>query len=110
MAETGKLRIAESAPTGTGIGRAPSVTVSITGKSSLPDESVTTRKLENGSVTLSKLSETLILPVEKGGTGAIDASEARKNLGAAPEYVFSTEELTESVSELATGMLYFVYE
>lgn len=110
MAETGKLRIVESTPVGTGIGRTSSVMVSITGKSSLPDESVTTRKLGDGSVTLSKLSETLILPVEMGGTGASDAANARKNIGAAQDYQYSTTDLTAGSSALTTGKLYFVYE
>ena len=33
-----------------------------------------------------------------------------EDIGAAPEYDYGTEDLTEGVSELETGKLYFVYE
>lgn len=57
------------------------------------------------------------IPLEKGGTGANFAEEARANLGitpanigAAPAYTYGTEDLTAGTSTLETGKLYFVYE
>ena len=50
------------------------------------------------------------LSVERGGTGAANAENARTNLGAAPAYTYGTEDLTAGSSELETGTLYFVYE
>lgn len=72
-----------------------------------------------------------VVPVEKGGTGAATAADARVNLGitpgnigaapashkhtaadvgAAPAYTYGTADLTAGVSSLETGKLYFVYE
>ena len=57
------------------------------------------------------------LPIERGGTGATTAENARNNLGitaenigAAPAYTYSQTDLTAGSSTLATGKLYFVYE
>lgn len=33
-----------------------------------------------------------------------------EDIGAAPQYTYSTEDLEDGVSELATGTLYIVYE
>lgn len=49
-------------------------------------------------------------PIESGGTGADNATEARANLGAAPAYSYGTDDLTAGTSALETGKLYFVYE
>lgn len=65
-----------------------------------------------------------VVPVNKGGTGATTAEQARVNLGAAsvdhthtpasigaaPAYTYGTTDLTAGSSPLATGTLYFVYE
>ena len=79
-----------------------------------------------------------VVPVDKGGTGATTAEQARTNLGAAsadhthtpeaigaaaashthtpesigaaPAYTYGTTDLTAGSSPLATGTLYFVYE
>ena len=58
-----------------------------------------------------------VVPIAKGGHGAATAKEARENLGitpanigAAPAYDYSEEDLTAGESELETGKLYFVYE
>ena len=49
-------------------------------------------------------------PVNRGGTGATTAAQARVNLGAAPAYGYGTEDLIAGESTLAPGTLYFVYE
>ena len=58
-----------------------------------------------------------VVPIEKGGTNAKTAEEARRNLGitptaigAAPAYTYGTADMTAGVSALETGKLYFVYE
>lgn len=65
-----------------------------------------------------------VVPVNKGGTGATTAEQARVNLGAAsvdhthtpesigaaPAYTYGTTDLTAGSSPLATGTLHFVYE
>lgn len=50
------------------------------------------------------------LPINKGGTGATTAEEARKNLGINFQYDYSDKDLTAGSSELETGKLYLVYE
>ena len=50
------------------------------------------------SLKLHGLEDTYIVPTKP------------EDVGAAPEYTYGTEELTEGVSELETGKLYFVYE
>lgn len=47
------------------------------------------------------------LPIKYGGTGKTTAADARNALGAAPMYTYGTADLTEGVSPLATGTLYF---
>lgn len=37
-------------------------------------------------------------------------TQARTNIGAAPIYLYGTEDLEAGVTELETGILYFVYE
>ena len=51
-----------------------------------------------------------VVPIESGGTGADNAADARANLGAAPAYTYGTTDLVAGTSELATGVLHFVYE
>ena len=52
-----------------------------------------------------------VLPVSNGGTGATNADEARKNLGAAPAYTHGTEDIEAgSASADPNGTLHFVYE
>ena len=62
------------------------------------------RKLES--------AEPMELPVKvsEGGTGATTAAEALSNLGAAPIYTYSTEDITAGETALENGKLYLVYE
>lgn len=48
--------------------------------------------------------------IECGGTGATTAEMARANLGAAPIYIYSTEDIVAGETTLTTGVLYLVYE
>ena len=51
-----------------------------------------------------------ILPITSGGTGASDAATACANLGAAPAFTYSTDDiLPGSTSEKADGTMHFVY-
>lgn len=50
-------------------------------------------------------------PIEKGGTGADNAKEARENLGVAPAYTYGTTDIEAgSASTFENGTLHFVYE
>ena len=55
-------------------------------------------------------TESNIITIANGGTGATTATEARTNLGAAPAYSYGTDDLVAGTSPLAAGTLYFVYE
>lgn len=55
-------------------------------------------------------TESNIITIASGGTGATTATEARTNLGAAPAYSYGTTDLVAGTSSLAAGTLYFVYE
>lgn len=55
-------------------------------------------------------TESNIITIASGGTGATTATEARTNLGAAPAYSYGTTDLVAGTSPLAAGTLYFVYE
>lgn len=55
-------------------------------------------------------TESNIITIANGGTGATTATEARTNLGAAPAYSYGTDDLVAGTSTLAAGTLYFVYE
>lgn len=55
-------------------------------------------------------TESNIITIASGGTGATTATEARTNLGAAPAYSYGTTDLVAGTSTLAAGTLYFVYE
>lgn len=49
--------------------------------------------------------------IKKVGAPSVDAySKSESNIKFAPAYTYGTEELTEGVSPLETGKLYFVYE
>ena len=64
-------------------------------------------------VTVPRPSATAIygtVAIDKGGTGATTAADARTNLGAAPAYTYGDTDLTAGSSSLTTGTLYFYYE
>ena len=48
----------------------------------LNNNAVTANKISNGAITTEKLSSDLLVPIEKGGTGATTAGAALTNLGA----------------------------
>ena len=52
------------------------------GLNDIPDNSINSAKIANGAITNEKLSSDLIVPIRKGGTGAITAAAALTNLGA----------------------------
>lgn len=52
-----------------------------------------------------------IIPISAGGTGANNAETARENIGAAPMYIYSKNDVEEGApSPYPEGTLYFVYE
>ena len=64
---------------------------------------------------LIRIFESATLPdlpinVSDGGTGATTAKEALENLGAAPIYAYSSEDITAGETALENGKLYLVYE
>jgi hypothetical protein len=51
-----------------------------------------------------------IVPIENGGVGANNATDARANLGVAPAPIISQTDITAGSSALATGQSYHVYK
>lgn len=64
----------------------------------------------------SENTDTALLSIAQGGTGATTAAAARTALGITPanigaaEVAYSTTDLTAGESALATGKIYLVYE
>lgn len=96
-----------------GVGTEQLADLSVT-TAKLADASVTKQKLApgaidssilgDGSVTVDKLADGFVLPVEKGGTGATTAEQARTNLGAAAaEHVHDASDITTGTLPVGRG-------
>ena len=86
-----------------GVGTAQLADASVT-KQKLAPGAIDSTALGDGSVSVDKLADGFVLPVDKGGTGATTAEQARTNLGAAAaEHVHDAADITTGTLPVERG-------